>query len=336
MTSLPRATSALDPLSLPGDPSRPGQGQQHPAVAPVATADQSNTELTNSHMSTTTTEAPPAPAATEPGTRQKGARRMKPGDVFERWTVVSDAGGTHAMAYRWNCRCSCGTERSVLEYSLLYGASQSCGCLNTERNFEGRMATARERFVGKTFGWLTVTDVLPAAGHRRNFVFKATCSCGAGLAKEGRVADLAAGKVSSCCGPAPYTEASQRLLLDVLAQLRDGAQHYAADHRILKVLGERGAYDPVTRTVTPAGLESLAAGALHGYMADLHVRRERRSEVEKRALVQRTFESGLTVVQVAREAKVAESLLSRWRKQLRDTLIPADSAATNEPQGAAA
>ena len=251
--------------------------------------------------------------------RKRGARRIQSGQRFGRWLVQTDAGGDAAMTYRWNCICDCGATRQVLEYSLLYGASLSCGCLNTAKVFEKRMATARSRFIGKTFGWLTVNEVLPAEGSRRGFQFVAQCACERGGEKRGRLADLATGKVSSCCGPAPYTEGSQRLLLDVLRQLRDGAGHYPDDHRILRVLSERGAYNPKLRQVTDLGARSLAAGVLEGYRDDLQARRARRTAQEKEALVALTFRVGRTVSEVAREAGVAESLLSRWRKKLRDS-----------------
>jgi hypothetical protein len=38
------------------------------------------------------------------------------------------------------CTCSCGTQRLVDRYSLLHGASQSCGCLRTEQ-LVGRLTT---------------------------------------------------------------------------------------------------------------------------------------------------------------------------------------------------
>lgn len=34
---------------------------------------------------------------------------------------------------RWNCRCDCGGEKTVLAYNLRIGATQSCGCLHRER-----------------------------------------------------------------------------------------------------------------------------------------------------------------------------------------------------------
>lgn len=267
--------------------------------------------------STTPEAAEPVPAS--PG-RPRGPRRIKPGDRFGRWLVQSDAGGDRAMAYRWNCRCDCGTERSVLEYSLLYNETQSCGCLVSDKIFEKRMAAARDKFVGRTFGWLTVTDVLPASGWSRSYRFVARCACGSEAPKEGVLSNLASGHVISCCSPAPHTEASQRMLLGVLAQLRDGATHYPKVHRVLRVLAERGAYDPETQEVTELGLQSLASGQLVGYIESSRKPRASRTPDEKLALVRQTFRPDRTVSEVARESGVAESLLYRWRTQLRGSL----------------
>ncbi|ABM96992.1 transposase [Methylibium petroleiphilum] len=267
-------------------------------------------------------ERPPASAG-----RPRGARRIKPGEKYGRWLVQSDAGGDRALAYRWNCRCDCGTERAVLEYALLYNETQSCGCLVPDKIFEKRMAAARERFVGRVFGWLTVADVLPATGASRSYRFRAYCACGSETPKEGVLSNLASGHVISCCSPAPHTEASQRMLLGVLAQLRDGATHYPKYHRVLRVLAERGAYDLDTQTVTDLGHRSLASGQLLGYIESNRRARAPRSRSEKLALVRETFRPGCTVDQVARDSGVAKSLLSRWRTQLRDSVAPTEQGA---------
>ncbi len=54
------------------------------------------------------------------------------GQVFARWTVVSRAGGNKYRSATWLCRCSCGTEKVVLGYTLKNGRSASCGCLTGE------------------------------------------------------------------------------------------------------------------------------------------------------------------------------------------------------------
>lgn len=52
---------------------------------------------------------------------------VKAGDVFERLTVVGQAGGR-----RWLCRCACGNVRLVVEGDLRTGNTRSCGCLKRE------------------------------------------------------------------------------------------------------------------------------------------------------------------------------------------------------------
>jgi len=52
------------------------------------------------------------------------SRGVAAGDRFGRWTVESgEIGG------RVQCRCACGTVRSVNAGNLKSGASKSCGCL---------------------------------------------------------------------------------------------------------------------------------------------------------------------------------------------------------------
>lgn len=33
----------------------------------------------------------------------------------------------------WLCRCECGNEKSILEFSLVHGRTKSCGCLRREK-----------------------------------------------------------------------------------------------------------------------------------------------------------------------------------------------------------
>lgn len=48
------------------------------------------------------------------------------GQRFGWWTVLGPSVQNRSL--RWNCRCVCGTERSVLQFSLTSGKSISCGC----------------------------------------------------------------------------------------------------------------------------------------------------------------------------------------------------------------
>ncbi len=53
------------------------------------------------------------------------------GKIFGRWEV-NYFDTTKSRKRRWNCKCICGTERSVSEHSLINGLSKSCGCLQRE------------------------------------------------------------------------------------------------------------------------------------------------------------------------------------------------------------
>ena len=55
------------------------------------------------------------------------------GQKFGRWTVLNCARrATKREQSKWNCRCDCGTERTVNSYCLRRGRSLSCGCYSVE------------------------------------------------------------------------------------------------------------------------------------------------------------------------------------------------------------
>jgi len=57
---------------------------------------------------------------------------IKPGDKFNKWTVI-DFAFTKKNFPHWKCRCQCGKIRNVLSYNLLTNKSKSCGCLRQEQ-----------------------------------------------------------------------------------------------------------------------------------------------------------------------------------------------------------
>jgi hypothetical protein len=61
-------------------------------------------------------------------------KRRMIGKRFGRWII--DSLHNLAPGKKWNCICDCGTEKSVYEYSLKNGSSQSCGCLTRDRSIE--------------------------------------------------------------------------------------------------------------------------------------------------------------------------------------------------------
>ena len=56
------------------------------------------------------------------------------GKIFGRLEVVAPAGSAPAGALRWLCRCTCGTERTVVGSSLRSGNTKSCGCLVKDKS----------------------------------------------------------------------------------------------------------------------------------------------------------------------------------------------------------
>lgn len=99
---------------------------------------------------------------------------------FGRWTVIGDCitfkNKANRTERKWLCRCECGTVRYVLERSLIYGGSQSCGCIGAENSIKAVSYDLK----GKTFGDLEVLCKAKKQ-HRdtRNGVWwTCKCSCG--------------------------------------------------------------------------------------------------------------------------------------------------------------
>lgn len=116
---------------------------------------------------------------------------IAPGSVIGRWTVLDDFITTPNGEKKWRCRCDCGTERYVLERSLKYGGSKSCGCLTRERAYQ---ATAYD-LLGKKFGDLTVVGKSKKRNKRGGYW---TCVCKCGCTCEATASDLVTGKKTSC------------------------------------------------------------------------------------------------------------------------------------------
>ena len=58
------------------------------------------------------------------------------GQKFNRWTVIDEAPQSVKRDSRWLCRCDCGTEKIIIQYSLRSGTSKSCGCYSAELSKE--------------------------------------------------------------------------------------------------------------------------------------------------------------------------------------------------------
>ena len=99
---------------------------------------------------------------------------------FGRWAVIDGPvtykNKSNRTERKWLCRCDCGTVRYVLERSLLYGGSGSCGCATIENSVK----TNSYELAGHTYGNLTV--LCKAEGHakdaRGGIWWRCKCVCG--------------------------------------------------------------------------------------------------------------------------------------------------------------
>lgn len=52
------------------------------------------------------------------------------GRTFGKWYVIDYYGQAKNGAWKYLCRCKCGTERALVGHEIEYGNSKSCGCAN--------------------------------------------------------------------------------------------------------------------------------------------------------------------------------------------------------------
>lgn len=121
------------------------------------------------------------------------ASKIKETDRFGRWTVLGPMMLTDKGERKWLCQCDCGTQRYVLERSLLHGGSASCGCLRKERVAQ----THSPDLTGKQFGELTVIGRAPKNKHG---AIQWICRCSCGEACTVQTSPLMTGRKTRCTG----------------------------------------------------------------------------------------------------------------------------------------
>jgi len=119
-------------------------------------------------------------------------KQITPGTKQGRWTILHKYIITDSGERKWLCRCDCGTERYVLERSLLYGGSQSCGCLRLEKVSE----TISHDLTGQIFGELNVLH--RAEYQRKNGGIWWTCRCACGNTYDTPATLLVTGRRTHC------------------------------------------------------------------------------------------------------------------------------------------
>lgn len=77
-------------------------------------------------------------------------------------------GKYHSFAY-WNCKCSCGNEKSVKASQLLSGKTKTCGCSKRENK-------EKDDIVGKKFNRLTAIKRI--YDNRKGTRYLFSCDCG--------------------------------------------------------------------------------------------------------------------------------------------------------------
>ncbi len=78
---------------------------------------------------------------------------------FGRLVVMERADRSSNGHSRWKCRCDCGNDKIVLDYSLKSGTTKSCGCLHREIVIQGGQ---------KPFEWEKVGECIKCTSHKAN------------------------------------------------------------------------------------------------------------------------------------------------------------------------
>ena len=127
----------------------------------------------------------------------KKLEKIKKGDQFGEWTVIEP----YAKSEKSLCRCSCGVERYISNYQLRSGASKSCGHAKVKHSNEAKYKKTDAKFIGKTFGELTVIERVNDTGRAK---YRCKCSCGNETVVVG--SNLSRGLQKACGNPIHVTD----------------------------------------------------------------------------------------------------------------------------------
>lgn len=56
--------------------------------------------------------------------------KLNIGDKFNKLTIIAPINSDKKYDYKYLCQCECGNQTIVNAYSLIYGNTQSCGCIH--------------------------------------------------------------------------------------------------------------------------------------------------------------------------------------------------------------
>ena len=113
------------------------------------------------------------------------------GQRFGKLLVLRDTGERRNYQIVWECQCDCGKKTSVVGYSLLRGATRSCGCIRRERTAK----VNRTNLTGRRFGSLVAIRPLE---ERKNGIILWECRCDCGSLVTVYRNNLTSGNTKSC------------------------------------------------------------------------------------------------------------------------------------------
>lgn len=146
--------------------------------------------------------------------------KVNVGDKFGMLTVLSKSVEHKGKGTYWLCRCDCGTERYINDYTLKSGITTSCGC---------KRGIPKEDLTGRRFGNLYVLRHAEEESKRRKQIIW-ECQCDCGTTKFLNTNTLLAGNVVSC-GCISRKKSSERTFIDITGQKYGRLLVLKVDHR---------------------------------------------------------------------------------------------------------
>lgn len=123
-----------------------------------------------------------------------GWKMWEHGQPRSRWEIIKEdlnyrtEHNIKSNARYWECKCNCGTIKSVLGQSLRNGNSLSCGCLLKETNSKD--------ITGQKFNHLLALESTHQAHSNGSIIWKCLCDCG--KIHYVSLNDLTYGSIKSC------------------------------------------------------------------------------------------------------------------------------------------
>lgn len=94
------------------------------------------------------------------------------GQRFGRLVVLRDSGRRQNFQILWECQCDCGETKIINGYSLIRGATKSCGCLRREKIAQVNL----KDLTGQRFGKLIALNRVESES--QNTMWECRCDCG--------------------------------------------------------------------------------------------------------------------------------------------------------------